>query len=165
MGLPIIGDLIDGITGIISKAIPDADKKNEILLEVQKLGDQADQRLHDEMMGQVDVNKIEAANRSVFIAGWRPFIGWTCGVGIAWKFVASPFFEFVAKLCGWHGEMPMIDASQLMPLVLAMLGVGAMRSYDKAKGTSNDVLSGPVYQPDQPGKPKSILPINIPWLK
>lgn len=166
MGLPIIGDLIDGVTGIIDKVIPDADKKNEIKLELEKLGDQADQRLHDELMGQIEVNKVEASQRSIFIAGWRPFIGWVGGCALAWSFILSPIFEWLSRLFGWHGDMPMIDASQLSTIVLAMLGVGAMRSYDKKQGTSNDILKAPIqYPPDEPGKPKSIIPINIPWLK
>ena len=168
MGLPIIGDLIDGVTGIINKVVPDADKRNEINFQIQQLADQANQRVHDEMMGQIEVNKTEAGNSNVFVSGWRPFIGWVGGIGMAWSFILSPFLEVISRWIGWKGQMPVIDTASLMTLVLTMLGAQTLRSWDKKNGVATGNLSSastPVYPPDQPGQPKSILPINIPWLK
>lgn len=136
MGIPILGDIIDAIGGLASEAIVDKDKKNELKVRLEELRDKADQRLHDELMGQIEVNKVEAAHASIFVAGWRPFIGWTGGVGLAYSFVLSPFIEFLARVFGFTQPMPELDTGQLMTLVLAMLGVGAMRSYDKVKGTA-----------------------------
>jgi hypothetical protein len=137
MGLgSILKDLISPVTNIIEEVVVDKDKAREIKLEIEKLADKADERYHAELMGQIEVNKIEAAHASLFVAGWRPFIGWTGGVGLAYSFVLAPFIEFVAKTNGYTGEMPLPDMGQLMTLVLAMLGVGAMRSYDKAHGTA-----------------------------
>ena len=132
----ILGDLIKPLTDVVSEVVVDKDKKNEINLELAKLVDQADARFHDELMGQIEVNKVEAAHASVFVAGWRPAIGWVGAVGLGYSFVLGPFIEFVARAAGYVGAMPMPDASQLMTLVMAMLGVGAMRSYDKQKGTA-----------------------------
>lgn len=137
MGLgKILGDILSPVTDIVSEVVVDKDKKKEIELKLQELVDRADERYHEELLGQIETNQIEAQHASVFVAGWRPFIGWTSGVGIAYTFVAAPFIEFVARANGYVGEMPMPDMGQLMTLVLAMLGVGAMRSYDKVHGTA-----------------------------
>jgi len=136
MGIPVLGDIIDMVGGLVSEVVVDKDKKREILLEMEKLKGEADERFHKELIAQTEINKQEAAHASIFVAGWRPFIGWTSGVGLAYSFVLAPFIEFIARANGYVGEMPMPDASQLLALVTAMLGVGAMRSYDKQKGTA-----------------------------
>ena len=137
MGLgSILKELISPVTNIIEEVVVDKDKVREIKLEMEKLADKADERYHTELMGQIEVNKVEAQHASIFVAGWRPFIGWTSGAGLAYSFVLAPFVEFVARAFGYSQEMPMPDASQLMVLVTSMLGVGAMRSYDKGKGTA-----------------------------
>ena len=137
MGLGgIFKELISPITGIVEELVVDKDKRNEIKLKIEELADKADERYHQELIAQTEVNKIEAAHASIFVAGWRPFIGWTGGVGLAYSFVLAPFIEFVARANGYTQEMPMPDAAHLLTLVTAMLGVGAMRSYDKTKGTA-----------------------------
>lgn len=136
MGLGIFKELISPITDLVGEIVVDKDKRNEINLQIAEIADRADQRYHEELIAQTEVNKIEAQHASVFVAGWRPFIGWTGGVGIAYTFVLAPFIEFVARAAGYTQEMPMPDAGQLMTLITAMLGVGAMRSYDKMKGTA-----------------------------
>jgi len=132
----ILKEVLSPVTDIISEVVVDKDKRDEIKLEIEKLADQVDQRYHKELMGQIEVNKEEAKHASVFVAGWRPFIGWVSGIGLGYTFVFSPFVEFIARANGYVGEMPMPDTGQLMTLIMAMLGVGAMRSYDKNKGTS-----------------------------
>ena len=132
----ILKELISPVTDIVSEVVVDKDKRDEIRLKIEELADKADERYHEELMGQIEVNKVEAQHASVFVAGWRPFIGWTSGVGIAYTFVLAPFIEFVARAAGYTQDMPLPDAAQLMTLVTAMLGVGAMRSYDKVKGTA-----------------------------
>jgi hypothetical protein len=137
MGLgKIFGDLISPITDLISEAIPDKDKRNELNYKLQELADKADERLHQELIAQTEINKVEAAHASVFVAGWRPFIGWTSGAGLAYSVVLAPFIEFIARAYGYTQEMPMPNEAILMTLVTSMLGVGAMRSFDKLKGTA-----------------------------
>jgi len=132
----ILGGLIGPVTDIIGEVVVDKDKKREIELKLQEIVDRADARYHDELMGQIEINKVEATHASLFVAGWRPFIGWTGGVGLAYSFVLAPFIEFVARANGYIQEMPLPDTGHLLTLVTAMLGVGAMRSYDKVKGTA-----------------------------
>lgn len=132
----ILKGLISPVTDIISEVVVDKDKKKAFELELQKLLDKVDERYHEELMGQVEINKVEAAHASIFVAGWRPFIGWVGGVGLAYNFVLAPFVEFVARANGFVGTLPTPNSSELLTLVLSMLGVGAMRSFDKYKGTS-----------------------------
>lgn len=136
MGLGIFKELISPITDLVGEIVVDKDKRNEINLQIAEIADRADQRYHEELIAQTEVNKIEAQHASVFVAGWRPFIGWTGGAGLAYSFVVAPFVEFIARANGYVGDMPVPDSSQLLTLVTAMLGVGAMRSYDKTKGTA-----------------------------
>jgi hypothetical protein len=132
----IIKQVISPITDLVSEVIVDKDKRDEINLKIAELADKADERLHKELMAQAEINKVEAGHASIFVAGWRPFIGWTGGIGLAYSFVLAPFIEFIARATGYTGEMPVPDASQLMALVTAMLGIGAMRSFDKMKHTA-----------------------------
>lgn len=141
MGIPIIGDVIGLVKDLAGKAIVDKDKKNEILFKLQELEDKADARFHEELMGQIEVNKIEAQHSSLFVAGWRPSVGWVCAVGLGWQFVLSPFAETLARFSGWAGNMPVVDTENLLMLVLGMLGIGAQRSFEKVKGVATNDMT------------------------
>ena len=84
---------------------------------------------------QTDTNKVEAASSSVFVAGWRPFCGWIGGCGLAYAAIIEPTARFVATvMVGYTGDFPAIDTTVTMQVLFGMLGLGAMRSYDKVKG-------------------------------
>ncbi|MBW2141639.1 MAG: hypothetical protein JRG97_11305, partial [Deltaproteobacteria bacterium] len=83
---------------------------------------------------QAEINKIEAGHRSLFVAGWRPFIGWICGLGLAWKFAFSPICFYIQSLMGLTAAMPDVQTGDLIPLVMALLGLGSIRSWEKARG-------------------------------
>jgi len=136
MGIPIIGDIINAVKDLAGEVIVDKDKKNEILFKLKELEDKADGRLHEELMGQIEVNKVEAAHSSIFVAGWRPFIGWVGGVSLAYTFTIAPILSFLFS----RADMPVVNTGELMTLVMAMLGVGAMRSYDKKNDTDTKKL-------------------------
>jgi hypothetical protein len=91
-------------------------------------------------MAQTEVNKIEAQHASVFVAGWRPFIGWTSGIGVMYSFVLSPLLEFAARYHGYTGAMPHLQTGELMLLITGMLGLGGMRTYEHIKGVQRDAL-------------------------
>lgn len=141
MAIPILGDIISGVKDIVSEVIVDKDKRIEINYKLQELEAQAEIRLHEELMAQAEINKVEAANESVFVSGWRPFIGWVGGFGVAWTFVISPIAEWISRLFGWAGKMPELDTGQLMALVTAMLGVAGYRTYEKVKGVATTSLT------------------------
>ena len=82
---------------------------------------------------QVELNKIEAASPSLFVAGWRPFIGWTCGLALAWNYIVMPILSI------WiQRPLPEIDMSQLYPLIIALLGLGVYRTAEKIKGAQGN---------------------------
>lgn len=91
---------------------------------------------------QTDIDKVEAASSSLFVAGWRPFVGWCCGGAFAYQFIAQPLLSWLANLIvvnlgGTVPILPTLDTSQLTTVLLGMLGLGAMRSYDKTQGATS----------------------------
>ena len=87
-------------------------------------------------LAQLDINKTEAAHRSTFVAGWRPFIGWACGVALCWSYVFMPITQFIMAQTGYLVELPAMDMSEMMPVLMGMLGLGGLRSFEKYKGVS-----------------------------
>ena len=128
----MIQALIGPVTGLLDKFIEDKDAKNAMAHEIATMAERA---AHEAAMAQVEVNKAEAQHRSIFVAGWRPFIGWTCGVALAYHFVLAPLIVFGVA---WYGaeipEIPTFDMDSLMTVLLGMLGLGGLRTYEKQKG-------------------------------
>jgi hypothetical protein len=88
------------------------------------------------IQGQMDINKAEATNNSVFVAGWRPFIGWTCGLSFFAKYVGGPAAFVLAQYLDHPFELPKIETAELFPILLGMLGLGALRTVEKVKGVN-----------------------------
>lgn len=125
--LDVGGKLIDRL--LPDKGANDAAKAQ--LLQMQLAGEL------QQISGQIEVDKVEAASNSMFVAGWRPYIGWICGTGLAYQFIARPIFQAVTDLCGSHIAWQSLDLGTLMTLLVGMLGMTAARSYDKTQGTAN----------------------------
>ena len=85
---------------------------------------------------QAKINEVEASHRSLFIAGWRPFTGWIAGLSLAYVAIVEPFARFIAKLNGYEGAFPVIDTTITMQILLGMLGLGGLRTYEKSKNVS-----------------------------
>ena len=85
---------------------------------------------------QTDVNAIEAANASIFVSGWRPFIGWVCGIALAYQYVAAPLVMWLAMTLGVNLAPPPRIDDTLWQLVFAMLGMGGLRTFEKIKGVA-----------------------------
>ena len=95
----------------------------------------ADNHAQELAKGQLEINKAEAASGSVFKGGWRPAIGWVCALALMWTYFAQPFISFAVGAFGIAlPPLPELDMGALMPLMLGMLGLGSMRSYEKMKG-------------------------------
>jgi len=128
----MIQALIGPVANLLDKFIPDADEKAKLAHEIATL---SERHAHELAKGQLEVNKAEAANRNFFVAGWRPFIGWTCGVALFWHFVGVPITLFFV---GWFAveipELPSFDMDSLMTILLGMLGLGGLRTFEKHKG-------------------------------
>ena len=122
--LPIIGSVLD-------KIIPDNNAKENAKQQIEKaLIDNAAQI----NLTQAETNKIEASHRSVFVSGWRPFLGWCSGLGFAWVFVVSPVAQWMLALQGITLVLPQLQTDVLMELTLAMLGLAGLRTWEKSKG-------------------------------
>jgi len=124
--------LIGPVTGLLDKFIEDKDQKAKLAHEIATM---AEKHAHEANMGQIEINKAEASHRSVFVAGWRPFVGWTCGVALAWHFVLAPLTIFVCTYAGVElPELPTFDMSSLLTVLMGMLGLGGLRTFEKTKG-------------------------------
>ena len=130
--LNLVSSLVGPVTGLLDKFIEDKDQKAKLAHEIATM---AEKQAHEANMAQVEVNKAEAKHRSIFVAGWRPFVGWICAVALGYHFVLHPIVLFGA---GWAGveipELPAFDMDSLMTVLLGMLGLGGLRSYEKTKG-------------------------------
>jgi hypothetical protein len=86
---------------------------------------------------QTEINKIEAGHASIFVAGWRPYIGWVCGMAIAWAFLVAPMLSWLLPLTGVVEAVPPLQTEFLLELVFAMLGLGGFRTFEKLKGVAS----------------------------
>jgi hypothetical protein len=129
---------------VIERIWPDPNKRAEELRKLEDLkqrGDLAQLEAHVKLLtGQLEINKVEAQHKSIFVAGWRPFTGWVGGVSLAYMGVIEPLLRFIALLSGYNGEFPVLDTSVTLPVLMGMLGIGAMRSYDKKNGAQTDSI-------------------------
>lgn len=124
--LPILGTALD-------KVIPDNVSKAAAKAELEKaLIDNA----NSINIETIKTNQAEAQHRSVWVAGWRPAIGWSCSAGIAWLFIGHPVASWAAVMMGATVELPSIPTDILLELTFAMLGMAGLRTFEKLKGVS-----------------------------
>ena len=131
----MIEALIGPVTGLLDKFIQDKDQKAKLAHEVATMAQRHAQEL---AKSQIEVNKAEAAHTSMFVAGWRPAVGWCCVLGMAGNFLIIPMANFTLALMEVQVNVPLIDLETMMPVLMGMLGLGAMRSYEKVKGVSRE---------------------------
>ena len=123
--------LIGPATKLIGKFIEYKDAKNKLAHEIATMAEKHAQEL---AKGQLAINKEEAKSGNIFIAGWRPFIGWSCGVALVWHFIAAPFIIFFAALfVATLPPLPEFDMGSLMTVLMGMLGLGSLRTFEKYK--------------------------------
>lgn len=128
----MIAKLIEPVTGLLDKFIEDKDQKAQLAHELATMADRHAQEL---AIAQIEVNKAEAASGSVFKGGWRPFIGWVCGGAFAYHFVLQPVIVFAVLTAGVDlPPLPEFDMASLMTVMMGMLGLGGLRTYEKQKG-------------------------------
>jgi len=162
MGVPFVGDIIDAVGDLFSEVIVDKDKRNEINLELARIGDAAEQRYHEQMIAQAEINKVEAASGSIFVAGWRPAVGWVCAIGLGAQVILFPLID---RIWGWDMQF---DTELLILTMTGMLGIGGMRTLEKIKGVSTNDYTDVPSAPNEPialpapKKKKKILGITLP---
>jgi hypothetical protein len=122
--LASLSALIGPVSAILDKVIPDKDLREKLSHEIATMADK-------QMSAQIEVNKVEAAHKSLFVAGWRPAIGWICGLALLYSTIISP-------ILGIWFTVPVVDTSLLTTVLMGMLGLGAMRTFEKTKGVSRE---------------------------
>lgn len=128
-------ELIPAISNLLDKIIPDPAARERAKLELMKAEREIDLEelklaLSTDQM-QSDINKIEAANPDIFVSGWRPFIGWVCGVAFAYHFILQPVLAFVIANAGGEVNLPSFDMDALSTVLMGMLGLGSFRTVEK----------------------------------
>ena len=129
--IPILGSLFD-------RVIPDPKQAADAKLEVMRMAQAGElAQLNADLQlatGQIEVNKVEAANQSLFVAGWRPAIGWVCGAAFAFKFILGPAAVVAMAMAGHPITLPEFDFTEMSTILLALLGLGGLRTVEKVKG-------------------------------
>ena len=133
MTLDPVSALLDIGGKVIDRLWPDPTQAAAAKLELIKLQQSGELQA---MAGQLEINKVEAANASVFVSGWRPFIGWVCGAACAWNWIGLKIALFVAAYVGHELKLAPADLSEMMPVLLGMLGIGGLRTIEKINGVA-----------------------------
>lgn len=129
--------LIDPIGRLLDKLIPDPQAREKAKLELLKSEREADlEELRLALSAdaaQTAINQQEAANPNLFVAGWRPFIGWVCGVAFAYHFIVQPLLAFLIDNAGGDVKLPVFDMSELSTVLMGLLGLGGLRTIEKIR--------------------------------
>jgi hypothetical protein len=129
-GLIDVGSIIESVGKVAGDLITTDKEKMQLEIENRKLDQAID-------LAQIEVNKIEAASSSLFTSGWRPYIGWGCGTAFLYSAMFEPIMRFVAQVIfDYKGPFPQLDTNLTMQVLLGMLGLAGMRSYEKSKGVA-----------------------------
>jgi hypothetical protein len=122
----MIDKLIKPVGDILDKFVADKDLKIKLSHELEK-------EIISLNKAQLEVNKVEAKHSNIFVSGWRPAIGWICGFSIGYHFILEPIIQYILIVNGIQFETPEFDFSQLSTIVMAMLGMSTLRTYEKTK--------------------------------
>ena len=117
--LDVIGNIINKVADNVDRFTLDKQEKAELIAEINK--------------AQMEVNKVEAGHTSIFVAGWRPFTGWICATALGYHFILQPLLTFIMYTFGNEVVLPTFDMGSLTTVLLGMLGLGGMRSFEKVK--------------------------------
>jgi hypothetical protein len=135
MALDPVTALLDVGSKIIDRLWPDPAQRDSAKLELFKMQQEGElARMSAEnglLVGQIDTNKIEAASPNLFVAGWRPFIGWSCGLACVWNWILLPAISAALVIAGNPVILQPADLSEMMPVLFAMLGIGTLRTIEK----------------------------------
>ena len=130
----LIPSLLPAVTDVIGRFLPeDKEKRAAAEREIER---QLATHLAKIDLAQLEINKQEAAHRNIFVSGWRPFIGWSCGIAMCYAYIIQPITIFVLAQTGNLVSLPTLNLSEMMPVLLGMLGLGGLRSFEKYKKIS-----------------------------
>lgn len=121
--------LIKPVTDLISEVVTDRDEAARLAHEIATL---ASKQAQEVRLGQIEVNKVEAAHKSLFVAGWRPAAGWVCVLSMAFNYIVAPVLAAVGF------EVVTLDLAVMLPVLIGMLGMGTLRGYEKVQGVARE---------------------------
>jgi len=131
--LALLPTLLPALTEVLDRVVPDQAAASKAKLEMEaRLLEAATAQASQ----QTEINKIEAQHQSLFVSGWRPYIGWVCGMAIAWAFLVAPMLSWLLPVMGVVAVVPPLQTEFLLELVFAMLGLGGLRTFEKLKGVA-----------------------------
>ena len=120
---------------VLDRVFPDPTERAKAQLELLKLEQSGDLAV---MTAQTDINKVEASNTNLFVSGWRPFVGWVCGIALLYAAIIEPLARFVAQVIfKYAGAFPFIDTTLTLQILLGLLGLAGMRSWEKKEGVAS----------------------------
>ena len=132
--MSIINALIGPVSGLLDKFVEDKDQRAALAHEIATMSERHAQEL---AKGQLAINAEEAKSRNIFVAGWRPFVGWSCGLAMFWHFLGLPLTLFITGWLGLeHPPLPEFDMDTLLTVLLGMLGLGGLRTFEKVQKVS-----------------------------
>jgi hypothetical protein len=131
--LALLPTLLPALTEVLDRVVPDqaAAAKAKLEMEARLL-----EAATAQASQQTEINKVEAGHQSIFVSGWRPYIGWVCGMAIAWAFLVAPMLSWLLPVMGVVAVVPPLQTEFLLELVFAMLGLGGLRTFEKLKGVA-----------------------------
>ncbi len=134
IAIPVITAGIEVFGKVIDRIFPDPAQAAAAKLKMYELEQSGELQA---IMGQLKVNEVEAGHQSVFVAGWRPAVGWICAAGLAYKFLLAPFVILVMAVIGKPITLPVLDFNEMLTLLIGMLGLGGLRTLEKVKNVDN----------------------------
>ena len=135
MILQLAQSLIAPVTGLLDKFVEDKDQKAALAHEIATI---ADKQANEQALAQIQLNSVEAAHQSLFVAGWRPAVGWVCALAMLLNFILIPFINLGLEFAGLDLQLDLIDMETMMPVLFGMLGLGGMRTAEKLKGVQRE---------------------------
>ena len=131
----MIDKLSGPVTGLLDKFIEDKDQKARLAHDLATMAENHAQEL---AKGQLAINLAESKHKSLFVSGWRPALGWVAVMGMAGNYITIPFTNFILALLEIDITIPLIPLETMMPIVMGMLGLGGLRTFEKHKGVHKD---------------------------
>ncbi len=129
--MPIAETIVGAVGKVLDKFVADKDLKAKLEHEIETA-------MLEQNLAQMEVNKTEAAHKSLFVSGWRPAVGWVAVSALAWHFILAPALVFAFAVAGYNEPLPEIDIGPLNTILMAMLGMSGLRSFEKSKGVARD---------------------------
>jgi len=134
-----VDDAISAVSGladtVVKRIWPDATQVEKAKIAQVTQGIENEYKL---LLGQIEINKKEAESNKIYVAGWRPLVGWSCGFSLAYSSIIEPMARFVAVVFyGYKGVFPVINTNLTMQILLALLGIAGMRTFEKHKGLTH----------------------------